>query len=236
MEIRNSKILAIDDDKIQRILINKFFSKYFNRIIVVESAIEALDIIKSEKIDLIITDLDMPFITGMSFIEKIRNENFTIPIIVLTSHTTSEYILPIINLNIQAYIEKPLTEKKIDYMIEKINLYFDTVLKLSKEDSVEEIYLCENVVYDKINLKIKNNEKISNLNNKEILFLNLLLENKNRLVSYSSIDLNVWQKDNTLMTIDALKNVVKSLRGKISKESIENVSSMGYRIIIKEEI
>ena len=72
------------------------------------------------------------------------------------------------------------------------------------------------------------NEEIIKLRTKEILFLELLIKNKNRYVSYEEIENYVWS--DSVMTKDALKTLVKNIKIKISKDLILNLTNSGYKI------
>jgi DNA-binding response OmpR family regulator len=68
------------------------------------------------------------------------------------------------------------------------------------------------------------------LTSQEVLFLDLLLKNRHRTVSSVEIMENVWRYDEG--TESALKSLLNKVRKKIGKESIVNISGIGYRIIL----
>ena len=70
------------------------------------------------------------------------------------------------------------------------------------------------------------------LNKKETKLMNLLIENQNRVVTYSEIERHVWMEYDEVMTSMALRTVIKNLRKKISTEFIKNVSVQGYKLVI----
>ena len=83
-------------------------------------------------------------------------------------------------------------------------------------------------LFDIFNKNLLINEEIIKLRTKEILFLELLIKNKNRYVSYEEIENYVWS--DSVMTKDALKTLVKNIKIKISKDLILNLTNSGYKI------
>ena len=69
--------------------------------------------------------------------------------------------------------------------------------------------------------------ELIHLNKKESLFLELLLHNKQRIVTYDELQTHVWQDD--VMTDSALRSLVRNLRKKLPKDFITNLSGVGYR-------
>ncbi|MFA5215221.1 winged helix-turn-helix domain-containing protein [Sulfuricurvum sp.] len=66
------------------------------------------------------------------------------------------------------------------------------------------------------------------LSKKEYLLLELLIKNKNKIISYDAIAILVWQ--DTIMSMDALRTLVRALRKKTYKEIIENNNGLGYKM------
>ncbi len=75
-------------------------------------------------------------------------------------------------------------------------------------------------------------EKIP-LTPKELKLLNLFIKNKNKIVTYEEIKNQIWENSYEV-TESAFKNLINKLRNKISKDSIVNISKIGYRLNIKD--
>ncbi|MGM0622889.1 MAG: response regulator transcription factor [Campylobacterota bacterium] len=174
--------------------------------------------------DLIITDLKMPHLDGLQIIKEIRKHSITVPIVVLTSHSSSEYLLECANLNIQAYLLKPISLGQLQTALQKVQTYLAFTKLFDDTDLGEGLYFSAH------NATVKAaNGTVYRLNKKEKSLLELLLVHRDRVVSYEEIEQTVWHEHWEVMTSYALRSVIKNLRKKVGKERIVNISSLGYR-------
>ena len=228
MDLSGQTILIVDDDIISHKIISNYLEELNSNLLFAANGIEALSIYKKQKVDIIITDLSMPKMNGVELIKEIRNKDFLIPIIVLTSHLTSDNFIACANLNIHGLVDKPLDKYKLLDSINNLKKYDQS--NDCNEDNLTK--LDDELFYDSINSHIIFNNENIKLTKKERLLLELLIKNKNSVVSYKNIEVVIWYYEDKVMTTDALKNVIKSLRKKLSKDLIKNISGLGYKIII----
>lgn len=114
----NRKIIYVDDEQINLELFKINFRNDFE-IFVADSAVKGLDIIAQNNINVIISDLKMPHMNGLEFIEKIKSENPTKICILLTAFMESDVMLKAINNElIFRYIMKPWKKNEIKEIIE----------------------------------------------------------------------------------------------------------------------
>ncbi|WP_417326121.1 EAL domain-containing protein [Halarcobacter sp.] len=108
-EAKDIKVLYVEDDYEVRLNIAKLLETIFPTVILTENGQEALDIFKEDPtIDLIITDINMPVMNGISFIKEARKINFSIPSIIITAQNDRELINDAIIAGIDGFILKPL--------------------------------------------------------------------------------------------------------------------------------
>lgn len=117
------RILAIDDES----SITRMLKLILERALPVEvlpfsDAREALAWIESgeEKADLILCDLRMPYMNGLTFCQTLKSLGYSIPIIILSAYVTTEINNESKNLNVRAYIQKPFLSKDL---IETLRAY-----------------------------------------------------------------------------------------------------------------
>lgn len=216
--LRNLNLLFIDDNTRISAEIYSIFSTIFKTISLAHDATTAFKICEEKKIDIIITDIEMPGMDGLSFVEHIRETNTSIPIIILSAHTDKDYLLRAANLQIDGYITKPLNFKKLEVTLAK------SAARL--EHLVKAINISSNITYHPLNKMLKINEEEVSLGNKEYLLLELLLQKKHRIVSKQEIQEAVWPDD--LMSESALKNLLGELRKKLKYDIIKNQPARGW--------
>jgi len=164
----------------------------------------------------------MPKMNGLLFAREIRKLNKKIPIIIATAHTHSEYLLEALELQLIKYIVKPVTAPKLTEALEIAYSYMDEI----EVKSV--IRFSSMVSYDRLNKTLLVVDKIVKLSHNEIIFTDLLIENRERVVTYEEIEGAIWAYEG--MSKDALRTLVRTLRHKMKENFIENISGYGYKI------
>ncbi|MDY0051371.1 MAG: response regulator, partial [Aliarcobacter sp.] len=196
---------------------------YFENIYEASDAIKALQLYEKYKPDIIITDIQMPKLNGLEFVKRIRQKDKKTQIIVITAFYDKDYLLKAIELGLVKYLVKPVNEKEFE---EALFLCINSL----EENETNIIKLDENSYFDTFNKNLFVNSEIVKLRTKEILFLELLIKNSNRYVSYEEIENYVWY--DSFMTKDALKTLVKNIKTKIPKDLILNLTNSGYKIAL----
>ena len=220
---KNIKILYIEDDEIARENGLEYLENFFENIYEASDAIIALQLYEKHKPDIIITDIQMPKLNGLEFVKRIRQKDKKTQIIIITAFSDKDYLLKAIELGLVKYLVKPVREKEFEEAL------FLCINALERNES-NIVKLDEFTFFDTFNKNLISNNEIIKLRAKELAFLELLIKNKNRYVSYEEIENYVW--DDSVMTKDALKTLVKNIKTKIPKDLILNLTNSGYKIAI----
>ncbi|MBF0288508.1 MAG: chemotaxis response regulator CheY [SAR324 cluster bacterium] len=120
---KEMRILVVDDfSTMRRIVKNILRQLGFNNIIEADDGTTALQKLKSEKVDFVITDWNMPKMTGMELLKEIRaDEKFkTIPVLMVTAEALQENIIAAVKAGVNNYIVKPFDAKTLSEKITKI--------------------------------------------------------------------------------------------------------------------
>lgn len=119
------KILLVDDEYPSYQLIFSTYRIFQTNDFIIsnyaENGIAALDILKTEQFDLIISDIRMPIMDGLDFLRQLRAENNNIPVILASTFTEFSYAVEGLRLNALEYIEKPFSETKMTQLLTKIS-------------------------------------------------------------------------------------------------------------------
>lgn len=216
--LKHLNLLLVDDNQHIHAEIYTLFSSIFKSITLAHNAETALKHYDKKVIDLIITDIEMPDIDGLTFVEQIRAQDTSIPIIILSAHADNEYLLRAANLQIDGYIIKPLNFKKLESALAR------AISRL--EHRISPVNISDKIIYHPLLKTLQvDNEEVS-LGNKECRLLELLLDKKHRVVDKKEIHQVVWQDD--VMSESALKNLLSELRKKLKHNVIENRPARGW--------
>ncbi|RYA23245.1 DNA-binding response regulator [Malaciobacter halophilus] len=227
-EILTSLTIAyVEDEKNIRENMSKTLNLLCNNCIDFQSAEELLNYYEKNSVHIIITDINLPNMNGIELIKKIREKDEKIPIILLTAYIETQYLFDAIKYKVVEYLPKP-----IDY-----ETLIQALLKATKDlinNGNYMIKINEKLFFNVLNKELLtiDKEKIP-LTPKELKLLNLFIKNKNKIVTYEEIKNQIWENSYEV-TESAFKNLINKLRNKISKDSIVNISKIGYRLNIKD--
>lgn len=221
LKYKNIKILYVEDDDIARENALEYLESFFEIVYEASNAIQALQIYEKYKPDIIITDIQMPKLNGLEFVKRIRQKDKKTQIIVITAFCDKEYLLKAIELQLVKYLIKPVKQEELD---ESLLLCINSL----QEDKSNIIEFSNGSYFDTFNKNLIIENQIIKLRAKEILFLELLIKNQNRYVSYEEIENYVWSDG--VMTKDALKTLVKNIKIKLPQDMILNLTKIGYKI------
>jgi two-component system, response regulator YesN len=119
-------LLLVDDDRISIDILAEYIKPHFKRVDEVVCAYDgqqAYDIILSVKPSIIVTDIKMPNMSGITLIKKIRSiEDYSPKIIIISSYSEFEYAREALKLNVSDYIVKPVDQEEL---IDKINSFIE---------------------------------------------------------------------------------------------------------------
>lgn len=120
---KNMKVLVVDDfSTMRRIVKNILRQLGFNNILEADDGSTGLDILQKEKIDLIISDWNMPKMTGLELLKAVRGDDALrdIPFLMVTAEAQQENIIEAVKAGVNNYIVKPFTAETLGKKIEQI--------------------------------------------------------------------------------------------------------------------
>ena len=176
------------------------------------------------KPDIVIADIEMPHTNGLELASKIRKDDKETQIIIATAYTNTEYFLKAVELNLVKYLLKPISlidlKNALSICIENIE---SSKEKLNK-------YFNEKDYYNLTKKCLYVNDTVVRLDYHEREFLELLLRNSQRVVTYEEMEREIWDNN---MSSAAVRSLVRNLRKKLPCDSIENISKIGYKVVVQ---
>lgn len=134
-ELKTITVLYVEDDALVRDQTKTIFEKLFHKVIVAFDGQEGLEKFKQNKdeIDVIVSDINMPNMNGLEMMKEIDKINNSIPTIITTAHTNSDFLISAIDISVDKYISKPLQIKELTISIVK------AVLKYRRLNNIENL-------------------------------------------------------------------------------------------------
>jgi len=176
---RNLVVLYVEDSLVAREKNKKILKLFFKEIIVAKDGEAGLScyIKDQEKIDLIVTDIEMPKLNGLEMSKEIRAISKNIPIILMTAFNNQEYFMEALALKINKYVLKPVEDTQL---IETLKDMADNILQKKIVNKVNDIKELPIVIFDDgklVNSSKSFNELFVHLSNQEIKNITIFSDN-----------------------------------------------------------
>jgi DNA-binding response OmpR family regulator len=114
------KILVAEDDAIMLASITQQLKQEGFKVTTAENGREAMQLFENDIPDLVITDIMMPFTSGLEFINIIRNASTEIPIIVLSAVDEEDTVLEAFNLGADDFLTKPVKPGELSIRVRRL--------------------------------------------------------------------------------------------------------------------
>ena len=224
MQTDNIEILVAEDEEELLKYLVEYLQIFFPTVYSATCGEEAYKIYLDKKPSIILSDINMPNLDGLSMISRIREKNRDndTKIIVMSAHSDREKLLQAVELNLVTYLIKPIkfeTLKKV--LVKLVN---------SINSSNNKIYLKTNTYWDVDNNKLYSFSNEIVLKEKESMLMQFLCSNLNSPVSSISIFNKLYANSNKEFSEYAITSLVKRLRAKIPDNIIQNEYGVGYKI------
>lgn len=183
------------------------------------------EVIYSGEYDLILLDLNIPKLDGLSVLRNVRQNNKTVNILILTARTAVEDRVKGLDLGANDYLTKPFHFAELDARIRSL------LRRKTIQNDLE--LICCGISFDTRSRKttIKGNEV--SLTNKETALLEYFMLNKNCIITLQDLVEHVWDNsvdvfsNSVRMHISALR---RKLKAQLGFDPIENQIGKGYRL------
>jgi two-component system OmpR family response regulator len=219
-----ARILVAEDESSLNDLLQDALRMNGYETISAKHGLEALRLIREQKPDLVILDINMPQLDGFSVIKKLRNENNNVPVIVLTARDQRDDKSIGFGLGADDFVTKP-------FGLEELIMRVSAVLRRTKNTpTLGNILVSGNISLDASNYQVRVKDEVIETSPTEFKLLHYLMENMGRVLTREQILSAVWGID--FATDGAvLDTYISYLRKKIGENAkIRTIRGVGYQI------
>ena len=217
------KVLYVEDDEALLKTTRELLSNYFSHVDVASNGEEGLEryLAYEEKTqspyDLIITDINMPKMSGIEMSKQIRKHSLRQAIVITTAHNEIEYLLSAIEIDVDGFITKPINNEQL----------MQTLYKVSLSISDHKFFLEHVDMIENLNLQLEEKNRVLASQNSELEKKNSELEK-----SFRMLDTMISKEQTTHHQDKGTSSDEEKLNEKFLQEQVEQlVSSDLYELI-----
>jgi len=112
------RALIVDDSSVMRKIVERSLRQAgLDSLVVLEagSGMEGLDVLRASRVDLILSDINMPTMNGLEFVRQIKAQHLAegVPVVMITTESSEEHVRQAIQAGARGYIRKPFTPEQV---------------------------------------------------------------------------------------------------------------------------
>lgn len=219
--LKNKKFLYVEDDHVIRESITQVLSMFCDNITTASDGKKAMELINNFY-DIVILDLNLPVYNGFEIAKAYKEKYKDSLVFMISSYPDIQNLRGAMKIGAIDFLGKPIGFDELKAVLEDCA---NRILQNSK------VSFGDCFIYDtELKTVFKNDTEIK-LTKNEITFLELVLNNKNQLLSYDRITQELFNTKNTDINLPSIKNMVLRLRKKLGVNLVESVFGVGYRVL-----
>lgn len=223
-------VLYVEDDEIVRENFEQILQRYFSKVIVASNGKQGLQLYQQNQPEIAILDISIPFLSGLEVAAKIREADQDCEIIMLTAYTDQEKLFQAVNLQLFAYLVKPISQTKLDACLRKV---------ISKRQSSNILHLAHDYSWDKKNEILFYHDQRIKLTKNERLIVSILCHSPNRFFSAAYISCSIFEHENDKeIEYNSVVQIISRFKTKTLKNYqtdnffIQNTYGLGYKVLL----
>ena len=213
------KILVVEDDKTLREGRSEYLSEFGYIVMEAKDGSEAISKFNND-INLIILDIQIPFINGLDVLKEIRKKS-KVPVLMLTAFSDEEFKIEAFTNLADGYVEKP-------FSLPVLKARIDSLIK--KNFGEIEKFEYKNIDVNFTSYTAKINDEDIDINAKELEILKCLLDNEGQVLTRMQIIDNVWKETEEVPYDRVIDVYIKELRKKLELDCIITIRNVGYKL------
>ena len=215
--LNNFTALFVEDEESLLSLLVSALGKKFKHYSVATNGLEGLKKAKTEQPDIIISDITMPHMDGLTMAEEIHALSPDLPIVILSAYSDKEKLLGAIDAGITKYFIKPFDP-------DELLSYLCTLAE--KMHVAHRAQLISPYQYDSQHHKLLKEGRIVKLTPRELDLISYLMEAPNHIISKEEIKILVGKGKEA--SDENVRVFIRRLREKTDKDFIQNLPKQGY--------
>ncbi len=223
-----AKILVIDDEENIRNLLCETLRLVGFKPVSAKSGTDAISLIRKEKFDLALLDVNMPILDGFRTLEKVRSLTESLPVIMLSARTEKEDVITGLREGADDYIAKP-------FSIEEVITRIQTVLRRVQPSTSKSILEVGPIRLNSDTYEVQFENESVDLSKTEFRLLQYLMERPGIVVEKDTLLSAIWGYDfDTATTV--VDTYISYLRRKLHRsgfEGIKTVRGVGFQLKAK---
>lgn len=216
------KILLIDDDLILSLNLKRFLEQKNFAVNIKHDGSSGLALAKTNRFDLIIIDITLPFVNGFSVLQKIRSLGIETPTIMTSDKYTLDFEIECYKLGTNLFHKKPIELRLLEVQVKSLI-----------QNNYKEIFQVGDLRIDLDRKMVFKNKQVINLTKLEFNLFMLFLKSNGKLYSRDEILNRIFYgtHDSSYGAVDTLVSRLRKKLGDLEGEYfIETVFKSGYRI------
>ena len=218
------QVLVVEDDQEMANIIKQGLEERSHTVQHAADGRRGLDMALMNLHDVIVLDVKLPELSGLTVLQQLRSKNINVPVLLLTVRSSPEDETVGLDAGADDYLAKPFSFEVFVRRVEKL-------LKHPKDPTPASILKIGDLKLDPLRHEVSRGDEKIGLTLLEFNLLKFLMENRCTVVTYESIVANVWQNART--SNNAIQACMTTLRKKIRNPSsdsklIHTKGSVGY--------
>ncbi len=214
------KILLLEDELMLNESIQEYLEESGHSVESYLDGLQAYESIKKDSYDLLVLDINVPGIDGLSFLEKLHLLKIHTPAIYISALVDIEDISRAYNLGCYDYLKKPFHLKELSLRIDRITL--------DKEVPRVHLRLSKHYSYDQEHSALLFQNEPQVLTKRQSQIIDLLARNRSMVVDFEQFRIYVW--DEQIIDNATIRAEINRLKKILKEDLLVNVRGMGYMI------
>ncbi len=220
MELSDLSVLYIQDKGNSKEQVFQLLEKSVKKVSFAKNVDESKSQYKKHSPCLIIIDSTFENNSIINFLNEIRKDDIKTAFVVLTNNQNNQFLSELMELYITKYIVTPFEEETLLLALHKC-------MEIIERRIHSNIKLKQGVFFNFQTQSIIRDNISYNLNKKESLLINFLIQNPGKILTYEVLEYHIWNNE---CTQAALKSLIRDFRKKTFKNIIKNYSGRGYKL------